>query len=557
MYAHRDLNAACPPQAHAERSKRPSKPALLAGAAVLALAATLCPAAGGQHKITGRVLDDADRPVFKAIVIAKDEKTGAQVAPPTETADDGTFSLTVASPGIYAVETTSMKPSTAASIVTVKDGAPPPLNVRLVNWRRVLIPYLVNVICGALILILLDVWLRGRGVKDPSLIWLYLTLLSWAMAVGVQLINFKFLQTRFEIGPEEFKYLFSIISSVLFTMTAFRLSRFRELFRGPQSRRWPARAVWFVFGLSMAAWVLLVFFKEHRETARFMDAGASMAAAVILCASLTYSFHRYGNQPLVWLTALVFLIFIGRQFFIAFRGTPASGMPAAIFLADSTLLIMVFIALAVAWGLSDTSRLRPVGGAPNVQVAALFFDLRGSTTWASEMVERDRNYVRNFLDELREWALGKAEVSRMGRPNMVKFLGDGFMWVWEVEGDNMPDSADRAADLGCRLRTEYLAWVKGKDFRRKFPWGAPTGIGVGVDIGPAIRLTFENGSDDYLGEPVNVAAKMQGLARPHGVAITAKIYNVLEDLASAFPKEASMKMGDREIPMRLTEDVAL
>lgn len=552
MYSLRRLKAVRTPQVRVTGSGRPSQPALLAAATLLALAAAFCPPARGQNQIKGTVLDEANGPVADADVSAKNEETGAVAR--TRTDGDGTFNISVPSPGTYAVTTSSSRPNTV-SVVKVKDGQPGRVDVRLVNWRQVLIPYLVNVLCGALILILLDVWLRGRGVKDPSLIWLYLTLLSWAIALGAELLNLKFLQTRFGIQPKEFKYLFSIASSVLFTMTAFRLSRVRELFRGPQLRRLPTLTVWFVFTVSAVAWLLL-FSEEYQETARLIDAVASMVAAGVLCLSLMYSFHRYGNQPLVLLTAATFFIFIARQFFIAFRATPASGLYAAIFLADSTMLIMIFISLGVAWGLSDTSRLRPVGGTPSVQVAALFFDLRGSTQWAHEMVERDRNYVRNFLDDLREWALGRAEGSRMGRPGMVKFLGDGFMWVWEVEGDDAPDSADRAAELGCRLHTEYLAWIKGKEFRRKFPYGVPAGIGVGVDIGPAIRLTFENGSDDYLGAPVNLAAKLQGLAHPHGVAITTQLWEVLEDLSGAFPKEATLKLGERLIPVKLTEDVA-
>jgi class 3 adenylate cyclase len=558
MYTHKQPEAGLTPQAHADRSRRPSKPALFAAAAALALVALLCPTARAQSQITGVVLDEAELPLAGAVVLVKDDATGRDVLA-VQTTRHGTFSIPVPSPGTYEVTIAAAKQTSTTRLMKVRDGESAALKVRLVDWRYVLIPYLINLLCVALILILLDFWLRSRGVKDPSLLWLYLTLLSWALAIAVELFNFDWLRAWLRPWPwiqsEQYKYLFSIASSLLFTVAAFRLSRVREFFRASRLRRVPSIVTGVVIGISAVA-LFLMFSEKYHEKAPSYDAAASMLASLALCASLIYSFLRYGNQPLAWLAACVFGIFIWRQYSIASEGTPASGMGAAFFFADSALLVMLFIALAVAWGLSDASRLRPVGGAPDVQVAALFFDLRGSTQWANNVVEHDRNYVRNFLDELREWALSKADASRMGRPNMVKFLGDGFMWVWEVNGDNVPESADRAADLGCHLRNEYLAWVKGKDFRRKFPWGAPAGIGVGVDIGPAIRITFENGSDDYLGAPVNMAAKMQGLARPHGVAITAKLYGVLEDLKSAFTKETSMKLGDREILVRLTEDAA-
>jgi class 3 adenylate cyclase len=421
---------------------------------------------------------------------------------------------------------------------------------------NILIPYLVNSLCGAIILILLDIWLRRKEVKDPTLIWLYGSLISWAVAIGAELIEWKWMQIRFGIPSERFKYLFSIVSSILFVMAAFQLSRVRDAF-GPKNYKHLRRAaIIIVTAISVIAWILQ-FSPKYATEAKFTDAFASSIAGFILGWGLSYSFRKYGNWLLVGLTVVTFSIFIWRQFDIAQNGTPTSGFRVPFFLWNSTLVIMLFIALAVAWALSDASRLRPVGGSSNVQVITMFFDLRGSTRWANDVVDRDFNYVRTFIDELREWAWNQVSTPPNGRPNLIKFLGDGFLFVWEIPDDSVTDNSNAVIELANNLRTNYQSWVNEEKFKNKFPWGVPIGIGLGVDVGPAIRLTFENGSDDYLGSPLNIAAKMQDLARPSGGGvIQAKVWKLLnESLRGKFPKEGMMKLGDRGIFIRMTEEV--
>jgi class 3 adenylate cyclase len=267
-----------------------------------------------------------------------------------------------------------------------------------------------------------------------------------------------------------------------------------------------------------------------------------------------YSFHKFGHQLLVGLTGITYLICITGQFYMAFSGPPVDSWMIAIYLVDYTMLTMLFIALAVAWGLLDTSRARPVGISANVNVAVIFVDLRSSTQWAIRIAEKDFHYVRTFIDGLREWCLNFAEASALGRPRLVKFLGDGYLFVWEIQDVSTVDSANAGARLSYALSTHYQAWVRKN--KHVFFWGAPEGIGVGFDVGPALRLTFENGAEDYLGAPMSLAAKMQNLARPcGGVVIQAKAWGLLNGLRSKFPQHGVLKFGDAEVPIRMTEDV--
>lgn len=412
-------------------------------------------------------------------------------------------------------------------------------------------PYFVINISGATILIFLDIWLRRRAVKDPSLVWLYLSLLSWAIPKIPAVFGLRWPEHIFSIPPEEYKYAFSIVSSVLFTLTAFKLSRVRDQ---ADIQQWRVPVVLTVVTLSVIAWVLLLL--HYGLSARLTDAFASSIAGFALGLGLAYSFHKYDNLLLAWLTGITFTLFIARQFFIAFEGTPRSGPRVPFYFWNTTMVTMLFVTLAMAWALSDASRLRTIGISESENIVALFFDLRGSTRWANAVAKIDLNFVRTFIDELRQRAWSRASETPLGRPNVVKFLGDGFMYVWKVPNNSVGDSFNAVVKIADDLNSGYQSWRQEGNFKRM---ETPVGIGFGVDTGPARRLTFENGSDDYLGEPVNIAAKMQDLARPRGgIVIQADMYKFLEDdLRSKFSKTAVMKLGDQEISVRMTEEIEL
>lgn len=116
------------------------------------------------------------------------------------------------------------------------------------------------------------------------------------------------------------------------------------------------------------------------------------------------------------------------------------------------------------------------------------------------------------------------------------------------------ESVNAGARLAYGLSSHYHVWVKKN--RHRFFWGTPEGIGVGFDIGPALRLTFENGTDDYLGEPMSLAAKMQDLARPLGGAvIQAKAWGLLNGLKVKYPQKGILKVGDTQVLVRMTDGV--
>jgi class 3 adenylate cyclase len=310
-----------------------------------------------------------------------------------------------------------------------------------------------------------------------------------------------------------------------------------------------------VSGLSLSAWILLG--THYFTEAIVLDVVATCIAGVTLGTALSYSFYRHGNLFMVGVTLLTFAIFIQRQFYYSLYGRPQAGPYLWYLLVTFEFLILIFVAHALVWAFSDASRLKPLAGSPRVQVVALLFDLRGSTEWSYEVADTDSNYVKAFQDELREWSTNKVFAQPQGWPNLIKFMGDGFLFVWEIPDSSLVIYFSAIVDAAYNLCVDYRSWVKDTEFMKRFPMGVPIGIGYGVDVGQGTRITFENGSNDYLGAPVNNAAKMQDLARPHGGGvIRAKAWSLLsESLQDKFPKEGPMKIGTRTVAVRMTEEV--
>lgn len=415
---------------------------------------------------------------------------------------------------------------------------------------------MVVALVPAVILMILDAWLRSRRVKDPTLLWLYAGLVSWALAaalsshqlLGDAVTDLLRSQISRDISnkqaAEYIAYIFSPISSLLFTVAAFRLSRVREKFEaGPASvAKWSIIAT---VSILSAASLLMLGSVSLVDAAKVVDSIASVVAALSLGVGVTYSFIRYTNWPLAALSTITWLAILWRQIDSVTGGVPDEGPRLAIAIVSNMTLGVLFVALALAWGLSEVSRLTIVGEPQEVAVVAMFFDLRGSTHWSRHS---DNVQVSRFMNELREWALKQCEVlSPIGRaPHLVKFLGDGYALIWEMEINR--DVVRRAVDLACGLVLGYERWRNTLLAAGDYLSEPPKAIGAGLDFGRALRLTHENGSYDYIGEAVNLSAKFQSLARPNGGVVLSKGWweNLDEGRKVRFAKQTSLDLSPSE-----------
>jgi class 3 adenylate cyclase len=109
-----------------------------------------------------------------------------------------------------------------------------------------------------------------------------------------------------------------------------------------------------------------------------------------------------------------------------------------------------------------------------------------------------------------------------------KFLGDGFVLLWELESDE-----DLARCLASALDATFALHKGYADLAQSLPYPAPAGYGVGISIGEAIRIQLEphlsaSSEVDFVGYPLNCAARMQTLASGFGTALCASTAEALQ-----------------------------
>lgn len=180
----------------------------------------------------------------------------------------------------------------------------------------------------------------------------------------------------------------------------------------------------------------------------------------------------------------------------------------------------------------------------DAEIIVCFADVRGFTDYCRrlqrEMQDRKiqnflRTYVRIFAEGLMRWQVTSSqrldkdvgasakEIARHVVPSMYKNLGDGMMLTWEI-----PDGME--LNLQGRLTQEILFLIDNfsDQFQVHFRDLTPTEqdsfsaeverlqIGFGVAKGHAWRLDFGH-SIDYAGSVINLASRLESLARPKGI----------------------------------------
>ena len=151
-------------------------------------------------------------------------------------------------------------------------------------------------------------------------------------------------------------------------------------------------------------------------------------------------------------------------------------------------------------------------------ITVMFCDLVGSTALASRLDAEDwRSLVNPYLDE------ASGAVNRLGG-HVLKRLGDGLMALFGYPHaqENDVERAVRAALAIQRALSELNARNRGK---------APELVArIGLESGPVVV----EGTGEVFGEAPNIAARVQGLAEPGTVLVTA---NVQRQTAGLFVAE--------------------
>lgn len=189
-----------------------------------------------------------------------------------------------------------------------------------------------------------------------------------------------------------------------------------------------------------------------------------------------------------------------------------------------------FFAPEVAQQLSTADELLHSGDGEQRQSAAMFVDLRGFTTMASQLAPRA------LIDILRGYQAIAVPIIHRHNGSITTYLGDGIMVTF---GASRPSERYCADALRCaeELLQALAAW---QSQRQQQGLPAP-GVGIGVDSGTVTcGVIGDEGRLEYaiIGNPVNRAAKLQN----HTKAVSVR------GLASAACYERACAQGYRPLP---------
>ena len=160
----------------------------------------------------------------------------------------------------------------------------------------------------------------------------------------------------------------------------------------------------------------------------------------------------------------------------------------------------------------------PAEGAPRIAAASalgerryltvMFCDLVGSTTISAQLdPEEWRDLVAAYLDA------ASAAVTEMGG-HVAKKLGDGLLCLfgYPLAHENDAERSDRAALSIQRALAELNRKTAGT--------GRPELVArIGLESGPAVL----DASGEIYGDVANIAARVQALAEPGAVLVTARV----------------------------------
>ena len=161
--------------------------------------------------------------------------------------------------------------------------------------------------------------------------------------------------------------------------------------------------------------------------------------------------------------------------------------------------------------LLSNERLPELGGERR-ELTILFCDLRGFTSLSERL---DPAILTRMVNEF--FALATEAIQEQGG-TIDKYIGDAIMAFWNAPTDQ-PDHASLACRAALRMLERIEEFNASAASHRDLP---PLHVGIGINTGPCTVGNFGSSRRfDYsaIGDPVNVAARLEGETKTHGVAI--------------------------------------
>jgi len=151
-----------------------------------------------------------------------------------------------------------------------------------------------------------------------------------------------------------------------------------------------------------------------------------------------------------------------------------------------------------------------------VDVIAVYADLRDFAEWS---LTSSAGEVTRIIEIVYDRVI---QLAFFYKHTFHKFLGDGFLLIWEVN-----DHGSRAEALHWALAASFEIHKRYWYIASRLTFPSPTGFGIGIACGEVVRIdpeTFipELNEPDFVGYPMNCGARLQKLAGPYGTVLDSR-----------------------------------
>ncbi|NIM58807.1 MAG: FHA domain-containing protein [Candidatus Aminicenantes bacterium] len=153
--------------------------------------------------------------------------------------------------------------------------------------------------------------------------------------------------------------------------------------------------------------------------------------------------------------------------------------------------------------------------AKDLKATILFSDIIGFTELTEKMPPREINMLLNqFFSRM-------TDIIFENDGTLDKYIGDSLMAIFGAPIEKK-DDAERAVSAALKMRQELAAMIDKAGHREKFDIriGINTGNVVAGNIGSLKRMEYT-----VIGNPVNVASRLESLAQPNQIIIGEDTYN--------------------------------
>ena len=165
---------------------------------------------------------------------------------------------------------------------------------------------------------------------------------------------------------------------------------------------------------------------------------------------------------------------------------------------------------------------------PAAHLLVAMVDIRGFSAFAHH--ENDPSAVANYVRATTEHVLTRVRNCRLLVESVIKPLGDGLLFILNLEGQGQSTMASSTDEMLRELVDVSETFPAYLTLHR--PPGlssVPSRLGIGVTFGSLVRLSVQSSSpdvrfDNYVGHSINLAARLQDLARSGGVLVHNEVY---------------------------------